>query len=120
MPEKNDLLKERIQQDNISLRDAEKLMNNFDRTKFESALVNKPAPDNYAKDKKIIDECSRTGEPTFCLRAKDLISWCGLKEYLQAAKENGCKDEFVLEVSKIFDRFAEWRSNNSDKLKLPD
>lgn len=74
----------------------------------------------YAKDKKIIAECSESDEPTFCLRAKDKIAIRALRTYLTECKVEDCSDEFVKEVSNIYDRFANFAGQNQDKMKLPD
>lgn len=77
-------------------------------------------PELYRKDLKILTECMNTGEPTITLRAKDVIAIRALKTYVNECKDQGCTDDFVREVSNIFDRFAQFASENPFKMKLPD
>lgn len=88
---------------------------NLGATENEEAI-----PELYRKDVKILIECIKTGEPTFCLRAKDVIAIRALQTYLRECKEQGCTNDFVREVSNIFDRFAQFASENPFKMKLPD
>lgn len=77
-------------------------------------------PKEYRKDLKIITECMNTGEPTFTLRGKDVVAIKALKRYLTECREQGCTDEFIREVSNIFDRFANYATHNPFMMKLPD
>lgn len=87
-----------------------------ERVNFTAGYVQ---PKNYAKGNKIITECSVTGEPTFTLRAHDVMSVSALADYIHACKRH-CTPEYVNELDVILKRFMDWRDANPTKMKIPD
>ncbi len=77
-------------------------------------------PDEYKKDKKIIAECTLSGEPTFCLRAQDALAIDTIAHYWEIAKRHECDHEYITELDEIYKRFIKWRDENKDKMKIPD
>jgi len=86
------------------------------RVNFTAGYVQ---PKNYDKDKKILAECSQTGEPTFTLRAKDMIAVSALAQYIHDCKRH-CTPEYIEELEIILKRFMHWRDANPTKMKIPD
>lgn len=86
------------------------------RVNFTAGYVQ---PENYGKDKKILAECSQTGEPTFTLRAHDVMSVSALADYIHACKRH-CTPQYIDELDVILKRFMDWRDTNPTKMKIPD
>lgn len=72
--------------------------------------------------KKMIEECEKTGEPTFTLRAKDLFALNALGSYISRyTGVTGFEDNlFALELLNVKLNFESWRNKNKDKIKIPD
>lgn len=88
-----------------------------EKVKFSDTSVD---PDEYKKDKKIIAECTLSGEPTFCLRAQDALAVDTIAHYWEIAKRHECDHEYINEIDEIYKRFIKWRNENTDKMKIPD
>lgn len=71
------------------------------------------------KDKKIIEDAEREGIPIFVLTAKDKIALQALIEYRDSCGVI-CSNEHYQGIEKRIDEFAEWESNNLNKMKIPD
>lgn len=74
---------------------------------------------SYRKDVNIISECILTDEPTFTLRAKDMIAVSALAQYIHDCKRH-CTPEYIEELEIILKRFMHWRDANPTKMKIPD
>ena len=71
------------------------------------------------KDKKIIEECEKTGEPIFVLRAKDKYALETLIEYRELCAHKCSTDHFQA-IEKRIDEFGDWGIDNESKMKIPD
>lgn len=87
-----------------------------EKVKFSDTSVD---PDKYKKDKKIIAECTLSGEPTFCLRAQDALAIDTISHYIDIAKRH-CTPGYVEELEEIYKRFRAWRDDNPKQMKIPD
>lgn len=59
-------------------------------------------------------------EPVFVLRAKDALSLCAISAYLHSAAIVIQDEEQFEELEIIYKEFRLWKSENQDKVKLPD
>lgn len=72
------------------------------------------------KDKKIIEQCEKTGEPIFVFRAKDRFAPKVLQFYMAMALDEGCSMDFAESMSERIVDFEVWQDDNEDKVKIPD
>lgn len=68
----------------------------------------------------IINECAKTGEPTFTIRAKDRASIVALEAYIVVIENSNVNDEFKEDLKQISNDFHEWQYKNQHKTRLPD
>lgn len=68
----------------------------------------------------IINECAKTGEPTFTIRAKDRASVVALEAYLIVIENSNCNAEFKEELKQIANEFHLWQSEHQSITRLPD
>lgn len=73
-----------------------------------------------SKDQRIIETCSKTGEPTFCLRAQDACALPTLLAYKELAKGIKAEPKFIQELDNIINRFQKFSVNKIEKIKTPD
>jgi hypothetical protein len=77
------------------------------------------------RDRRIIDDCTDTDEPTIVFRAQDRFSVAVLGAYLSfvahaEAEANGVDADFRDAVEKRFEEFQNWQRLNPVKVKTPD
>ncbi len=68
----------------------------------------------------IINECRKSGEPTFTIRAKDRASVVALEAYFLMVQEAGSNPEFAEEIRHIANEFHLWQSKNQETTRMPD
>lgn len=86
-------------------------------------IENHPGLADYPENKghRIVADCSRSGEPFFVLRAKDLLSVPAIKQYLNSLSDyEGDDPTHVMQVAEILQQFKTWQRANADKVRLPD
>lgn len=68
----------------------------------------------------VIRSAIKQGEPTFTIRAKDLLALETLHTYLKSAISLKCSPEFITEIGTLWQEFYDWKLANPDKMKIPD
>jgi hypothetical protein len=73
----------------------------------------------HPRDRRIIDVCSDTDEPTFVFRAQDRFSVAVLDAY-RTFIQGSVDDDFQAVVEDSFKAFEDWQRLNPTKVKTPD
>jgi len=68
----------------------------------------------------IINECRKSGEPTFTIRAKDRASVVALEAYFVIISQGKCNPEFLEEIRQITNDFHLWQAENKHVTRMPD
>lgn len=68
----------------------------------------------------IINECAKTGEPTFTIRAKDRASIVAIEAYIVVIENSKVNPEFKEELKQIANDFHAWQSQNQHITRMPD
>lgn len=62
----------------------------------------------------------REDEPIFVIRAQDTLATRIVARYRNDAAAAGCSDEFVADLDKTVEEFAQWQEQNKKSVKVPD
>jgi len=69
----------------------------------------------------IINECAKSGEPTFTIRAKDRASIVAIEAYrLIIEQSDKINPEFKDEIRSIVNDFHLWQAENQHVTRMPD
>ncbi len=63
-----------------------------------------------------VRKCIYNEEPVFVLRARDICSITTLERYFDAAKKEGCPQEFLDDMLEVISEFKDFQRNNPTRL----